>query len=65
MKGMNFMYSSMRMTLVRRRVLFKRAFPEAQHLYTEEVFREVETTPIACWLHIAKAHFNVKDEFYG
>lgn len=27
------------------RVLFKREFPQAIHLYTETVYREVETTP--------------------
>jgi toprim domain protein len=27
------------------RILFKREFPEAIHLYTEAVYREVETTP--------------------
>ena len=27
------------------RVLFKREFPAAIHLYTEKVYREVETTP--------------------
>ena len=28
------------------RTLFKREFPAAIHLYTEKVYREVETTPI-------------------
>lgn len=48
------------------RALFKREFPEAFHLYTEEVFREVETTPYNVLAAILQAaHFNVKDDFYG
>lgn len=48
------------------RALFTREFPEARHLYTEELYREVETTPLDVLVAILQvAHFNVKDDFNG
>lgn len=48
------------------RALFKREFPEAYHLYTEEIYSEVETTPYSVLASILRdAHFNVKDDFIG
>lgn len=46
------------------RTLFKSDFPFATHLYTEKVYKEVETTPyqvLAAELHTA--HIEVRPEF--
>jgi len=41
------------------RALFKREFPQAIHLYTEEVYREVETTPKKVLIAILQAAYFV------
>lgn len=44
----------------------KRAFPEARHLYTDEKFKEVATTPLKVLASILlNAHIDVKKEFIG
>ncbi|MFJ7935701.1 toprim domain-containing protein [Sporosarcina sp. NPDC096371] len=46
------------------RTLFKREFPAAIHLYTEKVYREVETTPYKVLATILlEANFNVQPNF--
>lgn len=46
------------------RDLFKREFPAAIHLYTEKVYREVETTPYKVLAGILLgADFKVRPEF--
>lgn len=46
------------------RALFKREFPAAIHLYTEKVYREVETTPYKVLATILlDANFNIHPEF--
>jgi len=46
------------------RALMKRVFPEAIHLYTESMYREVETTPLKVLASILlSANINVKTEF--
>ena len=46
------------------RTLFKREFPAAIHLYTEKVYREVETTPYKVLAGILLgAEFNIRPEF--
>lgn len=46
------------------RTLFKRAYPEAIHLYTERVYRQVETTPYRTLAAILLAeNFEVHPEF--
>ncbi|MHC8515976.1 toprim domain-containing protein [Sporosarcina sp. ITBMC105] len=46
------------------RTLFKRDFPEALHLYTERVYRQVETTPYRTLAAILLAEgFHVHPEF--
>ena len=46
------------------RTLFKRDYPEAIHLYTERVYRQVETTPRrALALILLAANFQVHPEF--
>jgi len=46
------------------RVLFKREFPAAIHLYTEKVYREVETTPYKVLATILQgADFKIRPEF--
>ena len=46
------------------RVLFKREFPDAIHLYTEKVYREVETTPYKVLASILLgADFKIRPEF--
>ncbi|WP_318616843.1 toprim domain-containing protein [Sporosarcina sp. YIM B06819] len=46
------------------RTLFKQEFPDAIHLYTEKVYREVETTPYKVLATILQdAHFNILPEF--
>ena len=46
------------------RALFKREFPQAVHLYTEEVYREVETTPNKVLVAALQgAHFAVHTQF--
>ncbi|MET0785609.1 MAG: toprim domain-containing protein [Paenisporosarcina sp.] len=44
----------------------KREFPEARHLYTDEKYKEVATTPLKVLASIlSKAHIDVKTEFIG
>ncbi|MHA6259991.1 toprim domain-containing protein [Sporosarcina sp. CAU 1771] len=46
------------------RALFKREYPLAVHLYTEKVFKEVETTPYKVLTEIlSKAKFKVRTDF--
>ena len=46
------------------RTLFKRVFPDAYHLYTEKVYREVETTPYKVLAaELLAAHFEVHMKF--
>ena len=46
------------------RSLFKREYPLAIHLYTEKVYKEVETTPYKVLASVLqKAHFEVSAEF--
>ncbi|MBE1556458.1 toprim domain-containing protein [Sporosarcina limicola] len=46
------------------RALFKREFPTAVHLYTEKVYKEVETTPYEVLATILLgADFKVRPEF--
>lgn len=46
------------------RSLFKRYYPEAIHLYTERVYREVETTPYRVLAAILLSeNFEVRPEF--
>jgi toprim domain protein len=46
------------------RMLFKREFPDAIHLYTEKVYREVETTPYKVLATILlEANFAVHPNF--
>ncbi|MER2090386.1 toprim domain-containing protein [Sporosarcina sp. JAI121] len=46
------------------RTLFKRAFPAAIHLYTEKVYREVETTPYKVLAAILLgADFKIRPEY--
>ncbi len=46
------------------RVLFKREFPAAIHLYTEKVYREVETTPYKVLATILQgADFKIRPEY--
>ena len=46
------------------RVLFKREFPDAIHLYTEKVYREVETTPYKVLATILQgADFKIRPEY--
>ncbi len=48
------------------RQICKRAFPEARHLYTDEKFKEVATTPLKVLASILlNAHIDVKKEFIG
>ena len=48
------------------RQVCKRTFPEAQHLYTDEKFKEVATTPLKVLASILlNAHIDVKKEFIG
>ena len=44
----------------------RRVFPEAKHLYTDEKYKEVATTPLKVLGSILlNAHINVKEEFIG
>ena len=46
------------------RMLFKQEYPAAIHLYTEKVYREVETTPYKVLAAILQdANFNIHPEF--
>ncbi|HJF32125.1 MAG TPA: hypothetical protein K8V56_10180 [Sporosarcina psychrophila] len=46
------------------RILFKRDFPAAIHLYTEKVYREVETTPYKVLAKILQeADFKIRPEY--
>jgi len=46
------------------RALFKRDYPNAVHLYTEEVYREVETTPYKVLAaELQAAYFDIRTEF--
>lgn len=46
------------------RTLFKRAYPEAIHLYTERVYKQVETTPYRVLASILLAeNFEIHPEF--
>lgn len=46
------------------RQLFKRGFPWAIHLYTERIYKEVETTPHKVLAAILlAAHINIRNEF--
>lgn len=46
------------------RTLVKRGFPNAIHLYTEKVYKEVETTPYKVLATILlDANFNIHSEF--
>lgn len=46
------------------RVLFKREYPDAIHLYTEKTYREVETTPDKVLASILLgAEFKIRPEF--
>ncbi len=46
------------------RMLAKRAYPSARHLYTEEVYKEVETTPYEVLARILDAaHIKVHAQF--
>ncbi len=48
------------------RQICKRSFPEARHLYTDEKFKEVATTPLKVLASILlNAHIHVKKEFNG
>ncbi|MBU0904770.1 MAG: hypothetical protein KKF57_06220 [Firmicutes bacterium] len=48
------------------RQICKRAFSEARHLYTDEKFKEVATTPLKVLASILlNAHIDVKKEFIG
>ncbi|PID21061.1 hypothetical protein CSV61_11270 [Sporosarcina sp. P3] len=46
------------------RKLFKQLYPEAQHLYTDRLYREVETTPVKLLASIlAAANFKVHSKY--
>ena len=46
------------------RKLFKQLYPEARHLYTDRLYREVETTPMKLLASIlAAANFKVHPKF--
>lgn len=46
------------------RSLFKREFPLAKHIYTEKVYKQVETTPIDVLIdNLLKANFKVHRNF--
>ncbi len=38
-----------------------RELPNATHLYTQRVYRQVETTPLDYLAHVLRGHFNVKE----
>lgn len=47
------------------RALFKREYPEATHLYTDPVYREVATTPIRVLADVLMAaNIDIRGEFF-